>query len=67
MPAARTVIRMGQRSGKYERSGLRGRVRSWLVKLGLVFDPSEPGHPSIDADNPIHQGRRRANGVSNRA
>jgi hypothetical protein len=44
-----------------------GRIHRWLAKMGLVFDPSVPGNPRLDADNPIHQGRARANGISNRA
>ena len=43
------------------------RPARWLAKMDLLFDPAVPRNPRLDADNPIHQGRLRANGVSNRA
>jgi hypothetical protein len=47
-----------------EGSPRHGRIRRWLVKMGLVFDPSVPGNPRLDADNSIHEGRARASGFS---
>jgi len=58
---------MTKREPFHEQSPRHGRIRRWLAKMGLVFDPSAPVNPKLDADNPIHQGRARANGISNRA